>query len=106
MANFKRHIALLGLLVFLLPTTVQLLHTFENHKHIVCTSKIEHHAHKQEDTNCKICEFTLSSFIISEFLSLSEIEVVITNVYPNFYHFLSSYKKLHFLLRAPPLVCI
>lgn len=90
------------LLVFFLPTAIQLHHTFENHEHTVCTSKIDHHIHEQKEIDCKLCDFTFSGFIIPEFSNISDNITTSINVYPNFYHFLSDYKKLHFSLRGPP----
>lgn len=103
MLSLKKHIALVSLLAFLLPTAISLQHTFDNHEHsTVCTSKVEHHMHKDVEKDCKVCDFTLSSFLNPTF-EINEFEnSLVKKTYPNYYSFLVSFKRLFFSLRGPP----
>jgi len=50
MYNFKKHIALIFILALLTPTIVRASHDFfEDHEHITCTSKTDHHLHELEN---------------------------------------------------------
>ncbi|WBX78252.1 hypothetical protein PG911_08340 [Tenacibaculum ovolyticum] len=50
MYNFKKHIALIFILTLLTPTIVRASHDFfEDHEHITCTSKTDHHLHELEN---------------------------------------------------------
>ena len=61
MFSLKRHIALLSILILLLPSAILFAHTFENHKHTVCSSTNEHHFHEQE-LDCSILNFNFEVF--------------------------------------------
>lgn len=103
MLPLKKHIALLSLLVFLMPTIISLHHNFDDHEHnTVCTSKSEHHIHKNVEKDCKLCDFTMSSFLNSTFKLNIVFNSSTKKAYPNNYSFLTSFKKLFFSLRAPP----
>lgn len=61
MYSLKRHIALLSIFILLLPSAILLAHTFENHKHTVCSSTNEHHFHEQE-LDCSLLSFNFEVF--------------------------------------------
>lgn len=52
---FKKHIALISLLVLSIPSLIQIVHLFEDHEHFVCTSDTEQHYHENIDLDC--CQF-------------------------------------------------
>ena len=56
MVQFKKHIAILGVFMLLLPTVVFTIHLFENHKHTVCSSTDKHHFHEQ-DLDCSLAHY-------------------------------------------------
>lgn len=103
MLSLKKHIALLSLLIFLLPIVISFLHSFENHHHnIVNTSKEGYHIHKKVDNDCEICDFKIVSFLNTTFKIDFFTNSLVEKVYSNNYFLLIYFKKLFFLLRAPP----
>lgn len=52
--------ALLLLIALMLPTSVQFIHSLENHEEIVCNDQTSH-VH-QSIVKCEICSFYLASF--------------------------------------------
>lgn len=67
MLRFKKHIAILSLLLLFLPTAVLTAHLFENHEHTVCTSTNEQHYHSQ-DIDCSLdhYQFTIYTYQSSD----------------------------------------
>ncbi|WP_418652856.1 hypothetical protein [Tenacibaculum soleae] len=49
------------MLVLLLPSVIQIAHTFGNHNHTVCRSVNEHHFHEQ-DLDCSLLHYKLQIF--------------------------------------------
>lgn len=103
MRKLKKNIAVLELVVFLLPTAILLLHSFENHSHFVCTAKNAHHSHNGQHANdCEICNYNFPNFFVSQFSDFVYIKIYIVSIYLDFYDFQSIHKELYYSLRAPP----
>lgn len=101
----KKYIAVLYLLVFVLPMAINLHHTLETHEHsTVCHSEVDHHIHENSNTDCKLCDFTTFIFLAPTFQTQLFVSSLANNFYPSNYTFLSSFKRLYFSLRAPPMV--
>lgn len=89
-------------LALLLPTVVQLAHTFEGHEHKACTNISTHLHEKQLD--CSICDFHFSIFTFTpqelpEFVvyhSFNQTEIIY--LLPEF-----TSKPAAYFLRGPPL---
>lgn len=82
MFSIKRHIALLSLFVLLLPSAIQLAHTFENHEHTVCTSTDNQHFHEQE-LDCSQLHF---NFEVFSFTATSNYAVIPQHFYKKEYN--------------------
>ncbi|WCC43481.1 hypothetical protein PJJ26_06620 [Tenacibaculum finnmarkense] len=82
MYRFKKHIAFLNLLLLLLPSVIQFVHTFENHKHTICTSIDEHHFHEQE-LDCSLDDF---HFQVFSYTAASNYAVIPQHFYKNKYN--------------------
>lgn len=108
MNNNKQHITfriatLLIVLCLVLPSVVKFTHIFAHHEHEVCLGENQSHFHEL-DMDCEFYKFnlnhqtTLTNF---EFvpLEVTHDQEVITSGYL----FLSSFQRLHFSLRGPPL---
>lgn len=63
-----------------LPATIQLVHVFEQHEHIVCTSDIEQHIHER-DLECALCHLQAETLSIT---FESETEVIPPQFYKAF----------------------
>tara|TARA_R110000823_G_scaffold200958_1_gene331919 strand:+ start:26359 stop:26643 length:285 start_codon:yes stop_codon:yes gene_type:complete len=90
------------MVVFLLPITVQFLHSLEGHEETVCTDTSTH-IH-EDSPECQICHFNIASFNYDT-ESYPELEVLPPpfKVENNFSPLpLQSNKKNYFQLRAPP----
>ncbi|WP_299104644.1 hypothetical protein [uncultured Tenacibaculum sp.] len=59
--SLKKYIALLSIFVLLIPSVIQIAHAFEEHEHIVCTSKYDQHFH-QDDADCAEMHYQLKVF--------------------------------------------
>lgn len=89
-----------GLIIF--PSAVDLAHVFSSHEHITCTHYAESHFHKKTD-DCDICHFQQNTFSIPPSQSWSAVELEAEGLaVEKEYFFLSTFQKLHFSLRAPP----
>ncbi|NCT61258.1 MAG: hypothetical protein COZ16_07700 [Flavobacteriaceae bacterium CG_4_10_14_3_um_filter_31_253] len=86
----------------LVPFALKLEHIFENHKHSVCTSKVENHIHQLND-DCDFLNYTITSFNYTQnFVN----ETFIVNSFPEKNYndsiaFFSSQKATS-SLRGPP----
>lgn len=98
----KSIMAILLAIALLLPAAVQLVHSFEGHKHLACTEQASH-LHKAE-VKCPICHFHIASFDykIPEDLTFALIHIPseVTEDMPS--QLLSSNSKNNKQLRAPP----
>jgi hypothetical protein len=75
MIHFKKHITFVFIFSFLLPLAIQVVHSFENHEHVVCKSVSDSHFH-QKDVDCSSLHQILETYfggfsIISPIISLS-----------------------------------
>lgn len=106
MKKNKKIIVLIELVIFLLPHFFVMQHSFENYLNILelstTSSSKKQHNHRHDSENCKICNFTFSNFVVSEFTDLFQLKSISIQIYHNYYNFLFRHKKLHFSLRAPP----
>ncbi|WP_299162437.1 hypothetical protein [uncultured Tenacibaculum sp.] len=84
MFRLKKHIALLSLLVLLLPSVIQIAHSFENHEHTICSSIDDHHFHEQE-LDCSLFHYQLQVFSYS---TASNYAVIPQHFYKKEYTFL------------------
>ena len=108
MQNFKEHIILKLAVIFLtailvFPSIVKLSHSFENHKHEVCTEKTsDHHLH-QIDVDCDFYKIKLNNSLSFSVFSYTLLKVK-NNHKPilSQYQFISSYQRLGIELRGPP----
>ena len=91
---------MLAILLFL-PASIQLVHSFEVHEEIFCTSEVENHFH-QKDLKCELCHLQAKSnaLLPKEFLLFSSNETTINN--NKNYQFLLNHQQLSFSLRGPP----
>lgn len=91
-----------GLIIF--PSAVDLAHVFSGHKHDFCNHYAESHFH-QKTIDCELFDFQKQIFsfsgLYSKGLVLSEVAILPPQ---KEYPYLSTYQKLHFSLRAPPVV--
>ena len=88
-------------ILLFLPASIQLVHSFEVHEKIFCTSEVENHFH-QKDLKCELCHLQAKSnaLLPKEFLFFSNNETTINNNIN--YQFLLNYQQLSFSLRGPP----
>lgn len=91
-----------GLIFF--PSAVDLAHVFSGHKHDICTHYAESHFH-QKTVDCELFKFQQQVFSFPPLYSEAFVEAQILTLPPqDDYLYLSTYRKLHFSLRAPPQV--
>jgi hypothetical protein len=95
---------LLLLVVFMLPMSIQFLHTLEGHEHVTCS---EQKTHIHESINkCEVCSFHFTS------LNFSVLEYSDTVIHKNIHKSENNYISLRFhsfqltnkQLRAPPIL--
>jgi len=89
------------LLVFILPTGIELIKSLKKHTHISCTENSTHF--HQENDSCLLCDFNFSNFE-SKFNSKSytQNDILQEKNYPIYLNsFFHSYKKYCFS-RGPP----
>lgn len=89
-------------ILLLLPTAIKFTHAFNHYKHDVCLGEKSTHLHKS-DLDCTFYKFKFSGNFLINFnnynvFSPEEKQLKIDSQY----YFLSSYQKLHFSLRGPP----
>ena len=86
-----------------IPASIQLLHAFEIHEHVICTSDFDKHLH-EDDPECILCHLQADydTFILNNqykiLLNTFSIE------YKNSYNFYKSHQLLSFQLRGPPTI--
>ena len=106
MRVFKIHIiqhltATIFSLSLLFPSFIQFAHTFDDHKHELCTD-ISTHIHQQE-LDCSICDFHFSTF---NFTPQQYPELAVTHGFQiaETYFQLSKFEKStsYYYLRGPP----
>lgn len=83
------------------PSIIELAHTLENHKHVVCISNDVTHVH-ENDLDCGFHLLKQSnSFLTSNSFKLYDANSTTTNSSLQ-YNFLKNHHKLPFSLRGPP----
>ena len=100
----KNIIAAFLLFIFLLPTTEQVLHSWQHRNDLHCHVKGEKHFHEQEH-HCSLCDFSsTSSANISQHFSFHIIQIFVAEIsFSPSLHFLSEAVN-PFGARPPPLV--
>ena len=101
----KKHITILCVVVFLTPTTIKLLHTFEGGHacSVACKlrdKKEKHHNDVKKD--CEICSFHYTAFTIAVFSYISFISFNEISKYSSTYNSFRHYLITPFSLRGPP----
>lgn len=90
-------------MVFLLtPIAVKFSHVFSDHEHEVCIGQNKSHFH-EIDMDCEFFKFNINhqaTFTTFEFVPFEA--YIDQGQLASQYVFLSSYQKLHFALRGPP----
>ena len=103
--QYKKQLALVLLLVFVLPFVIQYGDlAFHHHDNFACTAKHEKHIHVQHDT-CSIASFTFTPFVSNTSLLFVLLKPAAFNKNSACYN--SAYYtqlKHTFQLRAPPFV--
>lgn len=74
MLKIKEDILILFIVVLLLPSAIQLFHSFESHIHNICSAVDEDHFHEQEQ-DCSQCHFQLEIFHYENFREFTSIFV-------------------------------
>ncbi len=108
MNQIKQHIAfkiatLLVAACLLTPIVVKFTHILSDHEHEVCIGENQSHFH-EIDMDCEFYKFNINhqtTFTTFEFVSFELINYKENIV--SHYTFLSSYQKLPFVLRGPPI---
>jgi len=106
--NLKQHIAfrivtLLVVTSLLTPIFVKFSHVLAHHEHEICLGENQSHLH-EIDMDCEFYKFN-----INHLTTLTNFKFVPLSIFENQkpitsgYLFLSSFQKLHFSLRGPPL---
>lgn len=99
----KKIIALLLFIAVVLPISIQFIHLFEAHEHVVCTEQSTH-IH-QLDIECEICSYHLTSFDYS-IAKYPDLTVLTSYAKVDVNHYslqLSSFSVTNTQLRAPPI---
>ncbi|MFT5959217.1 MAG: hypothetical protein ACI8VJ_000972 [Polaribacter sp.] len=97
----KKHIALLFLIVFFLPSGIEIVHALENHTHQVCNSQTENHVHENV-TECDFHFFKVNTPSLPNNTYTSIIPIKKTVLIDGSYNFLLEYQPLSYRLRGPP----
>ncbi|WP_299061158.1 hypothetical protein [uncultured Polaribacter sp.] len=84
-----------------MPIFVLSAHAFSDHKHGVCTSKIDKHFHEKE-IDCKLDVYTINTpILVNNYVDIS-IDNKISKEVNFYYTFLINHYQLPFSLRGPP----
>lgn len=84
------------------PASIQIIHAFETHEHIICTSEDEQHFHV-DDMECILCHLQAETHGI---IQKSDYETLTRSNFieeVNFYNFYHNHQHLSYSLRAPPI---
>ncbi len=101
----KKYIVFLFLLVLFIPSTIQTLHAFENHSHVVCIEDSdENHFHEQE-VDCCLPSFQFQPHSFSTLENFLEPTILISDKEIEYFtsisaNYIANYKTS----RAPPIV--
>ena len=90
------------MLALLLPASIQIIHSFENHDHPICKFQGKLHLHESA-IDCELCDFNFSLTVYSFQDYEDNILIAANRKQITHYRFLSCNTKLHFKqLRGPP----
>ena len=87
--------------LLLLPASIQLIHSFEQHEQTICTSKVENHIH-ENDFKCELCHLQAKTFAILTTEIFSFDQKIINFKNDKNYQFLFIHQQLSYSLRGPP----
>ncbi|MFY0631260.1 MAG: hypothetical protein JXR05_12820 [Flavobacteriaceae bacterium] len=86
----------------LLPAAIQMVHAFEQHEHVICTSDEVQHIHDGDDVECVLCHLQADSYTDLD-RSTYHIDIIpLLSEYQLHYNFFKSHQHLPFSLRGPP----
>lgn len=99
--TYKITAALVAALI-LLPIIVKFAHTFTHQNHYICFEKHTTHFHNK-DLDCEFYKFKLNTkYLTSNKVNTKVIRTTNYKIYSTDYHFVFTYTKPPFSLRAPP----
>jgi len=101
--NNKHNVSTLLLSVFIIPTIILFLHSFSNHEHRICLSKVENHIH-QKEAKCELHLLNDSPFYAKKHVVNFINYIEITSIENLKNNFLKNHQQLSFSLRGPPSV--
>jgi hypothetical protein len=85
----------------MIPTSMEILHALENHKHPVCHSKTEKHVH-EKTLNCDFHFLKINQGYLTNNTYKLIIPVQETVIVNGPYNFLLDHQPLSYQLRGPP----
>lgn len=95
-------VSLVLIAAILSPSFIKLSHALYEHQDLVCLDDSISHVH-QTELDCELQKFKLSPQTYFDIVEIVEIKALSeTNIYSNYYAFLSDFQKLPFALRGPP----
>jgi hypothetical protein len=97
----RKHIALLFLIAFFLPSGIEIMHALDNHRHQTCHSKTENHLHENVK-ECNFHFFKINTPSLPNNTYTSIIPFIKTVLIDGSYNFLLEYQPLSYHLRGPP----
>ncbi len=84
------------------PASIQIIHAFEVHEHVICTSEYEQHFHVDE-MDCVLCHLQAETHgILPNFNTNTLLRSDLFDQ-SNFYNFYHNHQQLSFSLRGPPI---
>jgi hypothetical protein len=89
------------LIVFFIPSSMQIMHALENHTHPVCISKIENHVHEKV-LDCDFHYFKVKQGYLTNNTYKSILPFNKKAIIDVPYNFLLEYQPLSYQLRGPP----
>jgi Na+-transporting NADH:ubiquinone oxidoreductase subunit NqrA len=101
----KKNIAFLFLIVFFLPSGIEILHALENHTHQVCHSKTENHVH-ENNTECDFHFFKVNTPYLPNTTHTYITPIKKTVLIDGSYNFLLDYQPLSYRQEAHLLASI
>ena len=99
-----RIISIWTVVILLFPIGLQLIHALENHEHIVCSSKTDHHIHNQT-LDCSVNHVQLDNSTLFHTLNFEVIAPSISNKLPLYYLSKNYNTQLYYTsTRGPPFI--
>jgi len=84
-----------------IPATIQIVHAFEPHVEVICSSDVEHHFH-QDELECTLCHLQAESLTIPPNFSYEVLSNELTLEQTIHYNFYKNHQRLSYSLRGPP----